>query len=189
MSTTASALPFRGAADDESALIAAALAGDGDAYGRLIRPYEGVAYRVAAAVAGSAADGEEAVQNAYVKAHRSLRRFRRGAPFRPWLLRIVVNEARNVRRSELRHVRLAARATELRDPAADELEDREDVAELLAALRRLTQQDRVALSLRYFADLSDRDAASVAGVNEGAYRVRVMRALRRLRAELEERDD
>ena len=152
MSTTASALPFRGAADDESALIAAALAGDGDAYGRLIRPYEGVAYRVAAAVAGSAADGEEAVQNAYVKAHRSLRRFRRGAPFRPWLLRIVVNEARNVRRSELRHLRLAALATELRDAAADELEDREDVAELLAALCRLTQQDLVALG-RYFADL------------------------------------
>jgi RNA polymerase sigma factor (sigma-70 family) len=189
VSAGASALPFRRPADDESALIAAALAGDGDAYARLIRPYEGVAYRVAAAVAGSAADGEEAVQNAYVKAHRSLGRFRRGAPFRPWLLRIVVNEARNVRRSELRHVRLAARATELRDPAFEAREGREDVTEVLAGLRRLPQQDRVALALRYFAELPDRDAADVAGVNEGAYRVRVMRALRRLRAELEERDD
>ena len=47
----------------------------------------------------------------------------------------------------------------------------------------------MALALRYFAELPDRDAADVAGVNEGAYRVRVMRALRRLRAELEERDD
>ena len=182
-------MPFRRPADDESAWIAAALAGDGDAYARLIRPYEGVAYRVAAAVAGSAADGEEAVQNAYVKAHRSLGRFRRGAPFQPWLLRIVVNEARNVRRSELRHVRLAARATELHDPAFVAGEDREDVTEVLAGLRRLSQQDRVALALRYFAELRDRDAADVAGVNEGAYRVRVMRALRRLRAELEERDD
>ena len=141
-------MPFRRPVDDESALIAAALAGDGDAYARLIRPYEGVAYRVAAAVAGSAADGEEAVQNAYVKAHRSLGRFRRGAPFQPWLLRIVVNEARNVRRSELRHVRLAARATELHDPAFVAGEDREDVTEVLAGLRRLSQQDRVALALR-----------------------------------------
>ncbi len=192
-STTAGALPFPQRADDEPALIAAARAGDGDAYGRLIRRYEHVAYRVAAAVAGSSADGEEAVQNAYVKAHRSLGRFRRGAPFRPWLLQIVVNEARNVRRSEQRHERLALRAGEAVDidaPTSDDaLARREDVEAVLAALTRLSEQDRVALALRYFADLTDRDAAAVAGVTEGAYRVRVLRALRRLRANLEDPRD
>jgi RNA polymerase sigma-70 factor (ECF subfamily) len=191
-STTAGTLSFP-CSDDEAALIASAIAGDGDAYGRLVRRYERVSYRVAAAVAGSAADGEEAVQNAYVKAHRSLPRFRRGAPFRPWLLRIVVNEARNVRRSELRHRRLAVRAAEVVDVAPPGAEDTAlesgDVEAVLAGLARLSEQDRVALALRYFAELCDRDAAIVAGITEGAYRVRVLRALRRLRARLEERDD
>jgi RNA polymerase sigma-70 factor (ECF subfamily) len=187
-STTAGALP-RVAASAEEPLIAAAAAGDGHAYARLVRPHEGIAYRVAAAVAGSAADGQEAVQNAHVKAYRSLGQFRRGAPFRPWLLRIVVNEARNVRRSERRHERLAARAGQLvrrHAAGADEtIVARDEVSTVLAGLAALGERDRVALALRYFADLSDRDAATVLGIGEGAYRVRVLRALRRLRIGLE----
>ena len=188
-STTAAAvpLPLRG---DEPALIAAAKAGDGDAYGRLIREYEGVAYRVAAAVAGSAADGQEAVQNAYLRAYRSLGRFRAGSPFRPWLLKIVVNEARNVRRSEERHGRLRLRAATVvpvPGPGPDErAADLDDVAAVLAGLAGLSLPDRMALALRYFADLSDREASAVLGIPENTYRVRVLRALRRLRARLEQ---
>jgi RNA polymerase sigma-70 factor (ECF subfamily) len=191
-STTAGVVPLAPRAEEDS-LLAAAAAGDGEAYGRLIRPYEHIAYRVAAAVAGSAVDGQEAVQNAYLKAYRSLGRFRRGAPFRPWLLQIVVNEARNVRRSEARHVRLAARAGEQAAapaPASDETAAaREELESVLAGLARLHERDRVVLALRYFADLADRDAAAVVGITEGTYRVRVLRALRRLRATLEERDE
>ena len=63
--------------DGEDGLVALAIVGDHDAYARLIRPHEQVAYRVAVAITGWNADAEEAVQNAYVKAYRSLRRFRR----------------------------------------------------------------------------------------------------------------
>ena len=188
-STTAGSLPLP-VRIDEAALIAAAAAGDGDAYARLIRRYEGLAFRVAAAVTGSAADGQEAVQNAYLRAYRSLGRFREGAPFRPWLLKIVVNEARNVRRSEERHGRLGLRAREAVPVAGSSPDERvtanEDVASVLAGLARLSASDRLALALRYFADLSDRDAAGLIGIPEGTYRVRVLRALRRLRATLEE---
>jgi RNA polymerase sigma factor (sigma-70 family) len=180
-------LPSRG---DETALIAAAAAGDGDAYGRLVRQYEGVAYRVAAAVAGSAADGQEAVQNAYLRAYRSLGRFKQGAPFRPWLLKIVVNEARNVRRSEERHGRLRLRAATVSPvPEATPHEragELDDVTAVLAGLAQLSVSDRMALALRYFADLPDREASAVLGVPEATYRVRVLRALRRLRAHLGE---
>ena len=56
------------------------------------------------------------MQNGFVKAYRSLHRFRVGAAFKPWLLRIVVNEAHNVLRAERRHVRLAdARRRAARD--------------------------------------------------------------------------
>ena len=187
------ARPAAACPDDEAALVAQALAGDDDAYARLVRRYERVAYRVAAAIAGSADDGQEAVQNAYVKAHRSLRTFRAGAAFKPWLLRIVVNEAHNVRRSEQRHERLGARAAERREAAATGADEsvvaREEVTVVLQALARLSDADRLALAMRYFAELPDRDAAALAGVSTGAYRVRVLRALRRLRALLEEDDD
>jgi RNA polymerase sigma factor (sigma-70 family) len=185
-------LPVGARGDDDAALVARAVAGEDDAFAQLIRRYERVAYRVAAAVAGSADDGQEAVQNAYVKAHRSLRRFRPDAEFKPWLLRIVVNEAHNVRRSESRHERLGRRAVaHVPRPgaAADEtIVVREEVATVLRAMARLSDADRLALALRYFAGLSDRDAAELAGASVGAHRVRVLRALARLRRLLEADD-
>ena len=100
----------------EPEFLARAIEGDHEAYANLVRPYERVAYRVAAAITGRNADAEEAMQNGFVKAYRSLHRFRVGAAFRPWLLRIVVNEAHNVLRAERRHVRLAhARRRAARD--------------------------------------------------------------------------
>src|SRR3712207_6861099 len=57
-------------------------------------------FRTACLITSSAADAEEAAQEAFVKAWRALPRFRAGAPFRPWLLTIVANEARNRRRAE-----------------------------------------------------------------------------------------
>jgi RNA polymerase sigma-70 factor (ECF subfamily) len=182
-----------GARHEESALAARAAAGDHDAYAALVRPHEAVAYRVAVAITGRSAGAQEAVQNAHLKAYRSLRRFRAGAAFRPWLLRIVVNEAHNVRRSERRHERLAARAAErLEPPGADAAEGmfaREEVAAVLRALGRLSDSDRLVVALRYFAELSDAEAAELAGTTPGAYRVRLVRARRRLQALLEEDDD
>jgi RNA polymerase sigma-70 factor (ECF subfamily) len=184
------ALPAPARPDDEAVLVSRARAGDHAAYAALVRRYEQVAYRVAASVAGSADDGQEAVQNAYVKAHRSLGSFRPGSPFRPWLLRIVVNEAHNVRRSERRHVRLGARAGEQAVAPAAGVDEafaaREEVGVVLAGLARLGDADRLAIALRYFADLPDREAAELAGVSPEAFRVRVLRALRRLRALLQE---
>ena len=129
-----------------------------------MRPHERVAYRVAVAITGWGADAQEAVQNAHVKAYRSLGRFRRGAAFRPWLLRIVVNEAHNVRRSERRHLRLAVRAAEREAPAAASADEavatREEVETVLRALAQLSEADRLVVALRYFAELPDREAAA-----------------------------
>ena len=181
------------APDGEAALVARAASGDGEAYAELVRPHERVAFRVAVAITGWSADAQEAVQNAHVKAYRSLGRFRRGAPFRPWLLRIVVNEAHNVRRSERRHLRLAVRAAEREAPAAPSADEavatREEVETVLHALRQLSEADRLVVALRYFAELPDREAAELAGTSPGTYRVRLLRARRRLEGLLEDLDD
>jgi Sigma-70 region 2 len=72
----------------EPEFLARAMRGDHEAYAKLVRPYERLAYRVAAAITGFNADAEEAMQNGFVKAYRSLHHFRVGAAFGPWLLKI-----------------------------------------------------------------------------------------------------
>ena len=180
----------RAALEQEPSFLARAKDGDHQAYANLVRPYERLAFRVAVAITGRDADAEEAMQNGFVKAYRSLRRFRTGAAFRPWLLRIVVNEAHNVVRDRRRHARLGVRAATRRDTAgagADEaVIAREEVDTVLAALGRLAEPDRVVLALRYFAELPDGEAARLAGKSTEAYRVQLVRARRRLQALLEE---
>ena len=95
---------------DEPALIERAKRGDVAAYERIVSEHQTIAFRTAWTITGSAADAEEAAQDAFVNAYWALGRFRSGAPFRPWLLRIVANEARNRRSAAGRRQRLAVRA-------------------------------------------------------------------------------
>ena len=94
--------------------------------------YQGIALRTAYLLAGNVADAEEAAQDAFVKAYRALWRFRAGSPFKPWLLRIVANEARNRRRSAGRRATLVLRAAQ--EPSGEAAPSPE--AALLGAERR-----------------------------------------------------
>jgi DNA-directed RNA polymerase specialized sigma24 family protein len=75
----------------EQELVARAKRGELDAYEEIVRMHQTIAFRTAWVITGSAADAEEAAQDAFVKAHAALDRFREGSPFRPWLLTIVAN--------------------------------------------------------------------------------------------------
>ena len=121
-----------------------------------MRAYQGIAFRSAYLLTGSAADAEEATQTGFVKAWQALPRFRSGAEFRPWLLRIVANEAHNRRRSSKRREALALReAAEVASggavpsPEAAAFEH-EQHSELLAAVNRLAERDRDVIACRYF---------------------------------------
>src|SRR5687768_8362416 len=98
----------------------------------LVQRHQQIAFRTAYAVCGDAAAAEDAAQDAFVKAYRALGRFRDGAPWRPWLLKIVANEARNQRRSAGRREHLAVRAA--RGTVVAEAEP-PDVAALLSEQR------------------------------------------------------
>ena len=159
------------------------------AYEELVRRYRDVAVRVATVVGGGD-DAEDATQEAFVKAYAALGRFRAGAPFRPWLLQIVANEARNRRRSAGRRASLAVRAAEDRPPdgAAPSPEaavlDHERRTALAAALSRLRDEDREIIGARYLLDLSEAEAATTLGLPKGTVKSRLSRALGRLRVEL-----
>ena len=96
---------------EEAKLAERAREGDTAAYERLVRTHQALAFRAAYLVTGDAPEAEDATQEAFVKAYRALGRFRPGAPFRPWLLAMVTNEARNRRRSAGRRAKLNLRAT------------------------------------------------------------------------------
>ena len=156
--------------------------------------YQGIAFRTAYLLAGSAADAEEAAQDGFVKAYCALGRFRVGAPFRPWLLKIVANEARNRRRASGRRAQLALRAAGGAAPgdAAPSPEaallSAERRAELLAALNRLPERDRLVLACRYLLDLSEEETAAALACRRGTVKSRLARALERLRGDLGETD-
>ena len=172
---------------EESELVERARRGDERAYQEIVRAYQGIAFRTAYLVARNAADAEDAAQEAFVKAYRALGRFRRGAPFRPWLLQIVANEARNRRRSAGRRDALVLRAaaSEPSGEAAPSPEAAllatEQREELLAAIETLPQDQRDTIACRYFLDLSEEETAQVLGVRRGTVKSRTARALERLR--------
>jgi RNA polymerase sigma factor (sigma-70 family) len=150
-----------------------------------VRRHQGIAVRTAYVVAGPA-DAEDVAQAAFLKAYLALARFRRGAPFRPWLLRIVANEAKNRRRWAARHPELEL--TEAHDRPAAAMPSPEDEAEaadrrrrLLAAVNGLRLGDREVIAYRYFLDLSEAEMAEVMEVAPGTVKSRLARALARLR--------
>jgi RNA polymerase sigma-70 factor (ECF subfamily) len=171
----------------EEELVERAKRGDEDAYGELVRAHQGIAFRTAYLVAGSAAEAEDAAQEGFVKAFRALGRFRRGAPFRPWLLRIVANEARNRRRSSGRRAALALRAGEegSSGDAAPSPEGAllagEDRERLLAAVNALREEERLVIACRYFLELSEEETAAALDVRLGTVKSRTSRALEHLR--------
>jgi RNA polymerase sigma-70 factor (ECF subfamily) len=174
----------------DSVLAERARRGDEHAYGELVRAYQGIAFRTAFLLTGSADDAEDATQTGFVKAWKALPRFRPGAEFRPWLLRIVANEAHNRRRSRKRREALGLRAVSemasggaVPSPEALALED-EQRRELLAAVNRLDERDRDVLACRYFLELSEGETATVLGVRRGTVKSRTARALERLRGEV-----
>jgi RNA polymerase sigma-70 factor, ECF subfamily len=164
--------------------------GDERAFEQLVHAYQGIAFRTAYVLTASASDAEEAVQVGFVKAWAALPRFRPGAEFRPWLLRIVANEAHNRRRASKRRESLRLRAVAA-DTSGGAVPSPEEAAveherrdELLAAVNRLDERDRDVIACRYFLELSEQETADVLGVRRGTVKSRTARALERLRGEV-----
>jgi RNA polymerase sigma factor (sigma-70 family) len=175
----------------EAELVERAKRGDQDAYGELVHAYQGIAFRTAYLLTGSAADAEDAAQDAFVKAYYALGRFRPGAELRPWLLRIVANEARNRRRSAGRRTNLALRAAAdplsggaAPSPEANLLAS-EGQSELLAAVNELPEEQRQVIACRYFLELSEEETAAALGWRKGTVKSRLSRGLARLRERME----
>jgi len=184
--------PDIGSEADEARLVADARRGDEQAYARLLERHQAVAFRAAYLVTGSRSEAEEATQEAAVKVWLALWRFRPGAPFRPWLVKIAVNEARNRRRAAGRRAGLALRVGGERSaPWAASSAEADTIAaaereRLARAVASLGEDDQLVIAARYFLELSEAETATALGVRRGTVKSRLSRALGRLRARLEE---
>ncbi len=179
--------------DDESAVVARARAGDEEAFRRLVSSHSHDLFRLAYRLTGSRENADDVVQEAFLRAYRSLHRFDARSRFGTWLHRIAVNCAMD-------HLRRAQREADRRDPAAGEatLErqaSHEPGPERLAAsgqielqieraLERLSPIERSAFVLRHFEQLSIADVGRRLGSRTSATKHAVFRAVRKLRREL-----
>jgi len=182
---------MEGRPEDDAELFARAQRGDIDAYEEIVQRYQQLAFRTAYVITRSAAEAEDAAQDAFVKAYRALASFRTGAEPRPWLLRIVANEARNRMRSAVRRQRLELRLAEgfrqgdaapSPEAAAVEADERRRLVSLVGELE---ENDRLIIASRYFLELSGEETAAALGIPEGTVKSRLSRALGRLRERIE----
>lgn len=175
----------------DAALVERARGGDHEAYAELVRRYSAVAHRAATLIAGPA-EAEDAVQDAFVRAYYALGRFDLDAPFKPWLLTIVANAARNRIRSAGRQPRLRARLAGDRSAgvlhlvrsAESVVLDEDTRRQLVAAVDALPAQHRLVVICRYLLELSEAETAQVLGWPAGTVKSRLSRALNQLRGEL-----
>lgn len=165
-------------------LVRRTLAGDAAAYAELLRRFEGAALRLALRITGDRSEAEDAVQEAFLRAYRSLARFDPERPFGPWLLKIAANRALT-RAGRRRTERPLDEAAGVADPAPgpeSTLAGQEDLARVREALTRLSPGERAVLSLHYEEGLPLAGAAEILGITENAAKVRLFRARQSLLA-------
>lgn len=173
--------------EEERALIIGAKNGDDAAFGELVVRYQQDVFRTALLVLRDADAAKDAAQEAFIRAYRSMSRFKEERPFRPWIVKIAVNQAISLANQARRR---RERAVDTPPPTSaygiDEmLIDRERASELLAALHRLREKERLVIYLRFFMEFSERDLADYMGCRPGTVKSRLSRALVKLRAVLQ----
>jgi RNA polymerase sigma-70 factor (ECF subfamily) len=193
------ALPAR-EADGAAASAVKALQADGrhaearERYAELVSRHQRRAGRIAFHYVRDAAEADEAVQDAFVKAYSHLSTFREELPFEVWFTRILINGCLDRIKARTRRERWLVSMPELpgaRDFAErvagsgpspeDQLLARERRQRLAAALARLPERQRSVFMLSHYEGCTSREVSALTGLNESTVRVHLFRAIRRLR--------
>jgi len=194
---------------DEHAIVAAVLAGDRDAFRRLVERESASVIRACQRVLGDHAEAEDAAQEAFVTAYRSLASWRADGPFGAWLTRIAVRIAlrqagkrrtvawRDPGRSQLedgapsaadRAVEQASiSASSWTDPAVLSMRS-ERATEIRRAVTSLPEPYREVIALRFFGEASLDEIARQTGRPLGTVKTHLHRGLARLRTDLAGRE-
>jgi len=188
-----------GMVDSDAAQVAQVLGGDRDAFRVLVERHSRRLFRLAYRMTGNEQDAEEIVQDAFVRAYRKLDRFESRANFGTWLYRICANCALDRMRKQRTEDSRREPARDKEDSGAGPLElaasdapspDRlvmsgELGAGVRAAMEQLSATERAAFVLRHVDGHSIEEIAKSLGLNIGATKNSVFRAVQKLRRQLE----
>lgn len=184
---------------DEPRLIEAARGGDVSSYDLLVSRYQGKIYGLVYNMTSNREDAEDVVQDVFVKAYRSLGRFRGTSSFYTWIYRIAINHTINFLKKRRRgaalsldntdegierdpaYVELSARESPVRDAQLSELQER-----LNKALMTLSEKHRTVVVLHDIQGIPHDEIARMTGCSQGTVRSRLFYARQRLQAELAE---
>jgi RNA polymerase sigma factor (sigma-70 family) len=171
--------------DPDHLILDKILAGEQAAYAELVNKYKSYAYTIALRILQSRPDAEEAAQDAFIKAYNHLAGFNRDSKFSTWLYRIVFNTAISYKRkSRYQFQSLDSTVVEYQQEGEGLLEKTDKKKYLNAAMARLNEADRTALTLFYLEEFSLEDIASITGMQANTAKVRIHRARQRLADEL-----
>ena len=184
--------------DDDASLVTRAQAGDGDAFGVLVRRYEARVYRLVRRIVGED-EAEDALQETFLSAWRALPRFAGASTFSTWIYRIATNAAlMRLRKRRADTVSLDAPAVTGEDATApprelvdwgptpeDALADAETRAAMDEAIAALPSEQRAAFLLRDVEGVANADAAAALDLSVPAFKARVHRARLFLRDRLD----
>ena len=172
-------------------------------YAELVGRHQRRASRIAFHYMRDAAEADEAVQDAFVKAYSHLSSFREELPFEVWFTRILINGCLDRIKARTRRERWMAPMPETpgseRDFAErmadggpspeDQLLARERRQRLATALAKLPARQRSVFMLSHYEGCTSREVSAMTGLNESTVRVHLFRAIRKLRALLAEGND
>lgn len=172
----------------DALIVERVLAGDVEAFAILVERYRDRCARYAMHMLGNREDADEVMQDAFVRAYRSLGRCEDPERFGAWLFRILVNRCRTAGARRARRARTfladdTALLTASEEHPAEQWAWREEIERALAELR---PEQREAFLLKYVEGLGYDEMAELTGVGVSALKMRAMRACDRLRVLLKE---
>jgi RNA polymerase sigma-70 factor (ECF subfamily) len=166
---------------NEREMYRAAIHGDREAFGMIIRAHSRALFAIAYGILQNREEAEDAVQDALVKAWKSRWRLRDPEKFPAWLCMIARHRARDI----FRRRRTVPLSGEMTEPVESEATDTTALDQQLHfALAALPELHRSALALRYFEEMDYRSIEKLLGLSNGALRGILGRALASMRKEL-----
>ena len=166
--------------DDDVVCVARCLQGDSSAFEPIVRRYQRVLFSLARRMLGNHEDAMDATQNVFVRAYQRLDTFDPDRRFFSWIYRIAVNECLNARRSRRPDETLADAPADEADSPLEAVAALERSASIDAALVNLSEEHRLVVVLRHFADLSYTEISEAIGVPEKTVKSRLFDARQRL---------
>ncbi len=168
-------------ASEEKEWVRLAQEGAAEAFGAIFDLYYPMIFRLAYRLCGQREDAEDVAQDTFVKAARSLSRYRGDSSFRTWLYRIAVNAASDYRRKNRRHIAETLPA----EIEAEKTRPSPMSERLLEALEQLPPAQRSAIVLTAFEGMNHAEAAAVLGCAESTVSWRIFSAKKMLKKTLE----